>query len=130
MHKQMNHFELDSESGKVAQSLKKMCVDGGTDAHHQSGLVAEQKMQKEARTGSNRTRAISTVETSPGKVTPPLRIGGAKSGIFDQMHFHCWSIVKVVHREKQTKWIVWDDEIIQSQRGGEVEELWIQICRL
>jgi hypothetical protein len=131
----MNHFE----SGKVAQSSKKMAVDG---AHHrhQSKLneVTERMTRKEVRqsdiavgseTDSKRTKAISTFETSPEKAVSPLQIDEAKSGISDQVHFRSQSIVKVVHRAKQTKWIDSDDEIIRSQRGREVEEPLIRICR-
>ena len=139
MHIQMNHFELNFESGKVAQSLKKMAVDGAHH-HHQSKLieVAERTTRKEVRqsdivvgsgTDSNRTNAISTFETSPGGTVSLLRIDEAKSGISDQVHFRSQSIAKVVHRAKQTKWIDSDDGIIRSQRGREVEEPWIQISR-
>ena len=137
MHIQMDHFELNFESGKVVQSLK-MTVDGAH--HHQSELneVVEQTTPKEvhqsdiavnSETDSKTTKAISIFETSPEKATSPLRIDEAKSGISDQKHFRSRSIVKVVHRAKQTKWIDSCDGIIRSQRGREVEELLIQICR-
>jgi len=138
MHIQMDHFDLNFESGKVVQSLKKMTVDGAH--HHQSKLneATERTTRKEVRqsdiavgsgTDSNRTKAILTFETSPGRAASPLRIDEAKSGISDQVHFRSQSIVKVVHRAKQTKWIDSDDAIIRSQRGREVEEPLIQICR-
>lgn len=133
----MDRFELNFDSGKVVQSLTKMCVDGA-HRHHQSKLneVTERTTRKEVRRSDIAvdsgidSKAISTFETSPGKTASQLRIDEAKSGIFDhQMHFRSRSIVKVVHRAKQTKWIDSDDGIIRSQRGREVEEPLIQISR-
>ena len=137
MYIQMYHFELNFDSGKVVQSSKKMSVDGAHH-HHQSEL--NEVAQKEVRQSDNavdsgidskRTKAISTFETSPGKTVSLLRIDEAKSksDISDQMHFRSRSIVKVVHPGKQTKWIDLDDAIIRSQRGREVEEPLIQMCR-
>jgi len=139
MRIQMDHFELNFDSGKVAQSLKKMAVDGAHHRHQsKSDEVTERTTRKEVRqsniavgsgTDSKGAKAISTFETSPEKAVSPLRIDEAKSGISDQVHFRSQSIVKVVHRAKQTKWIDSDDGIIRSQRGREVEEPMIRICR-
>lgn len=138
MHIQMDHFELNFESGKAVQSLKKMVVDGAHH-HHQSKLneVAERTTQKEVRQSDvavnsgvdlKRTKPKSTV---PGKTTSPLQIDEAKLkfGISDQVHSRSRSTVKAVHRAKQTKWIDSDDGIIRTQREREVEEPLTQIGR-
>jgi hypothetical protein len=128
MHIQMDHFGLNSESGKVVQSLKKMVVDGAHHHHRQSKLneVGERTTRKEVRqsdiavdsgTDPKWSKAMSTFETSPGKTVSPPRIDEAKFGISDQVHFRSRSIVKGVHRAKQTKWIDSDDGIVRSQRG-------------
>lgn len=84
MHMEMDHSELNPESGKVVQSLKRMCVDGGADVHHHrpqlNEVVTEYTTQKEARQlniavnsgTANKMKAILAAETSPGKVMSSL----------------------------------------------------------